>query len=353
MNIQRISTMFILSAGLVLASSAQAQSDDPTPSTKPIPLKLLNGWFNAPYSTSDAEVAIIDGIVHFKGAIATNGKSNEAFVLPKGFRPTHLVVIPVDMCGASYGVLGIQPDGVVDVSTILPWSDAQCFTSLDGASFAPGSTGFTALKPINGWTNVPSDSSPEIAKIDGIVHLKGAIMTSDTNKDSEPFVLPKEFRPDTYISVPVTMCYGTIGQLNIDQEGQMFVQAETEGDAQCFTSLDGAWFAANDSGFKALTLLNGWTSEYDPAVSISQGVVSFQGAIYTSGNKAEPFVLPPSYRPATNVYVPVTLCNGADGNEIDNGRLIIQPNGVVNVQPENAFSEAQCLTSLDGASFVK
>lgn len=353
MNIQRISTMFILSAGLLLASSAHAQSDDPTPSTKPIPLKLLNGWFNAPYGTSDAEVAIIDGIVHFKGAIATTGTAYEAFVLPKGFRPSHSVEIPVDMCGASYGALIIGSDGVVDVTTFLKWSDAQCFTSLDGASFAPGSTGFTALEPINGWTKAPLGSNPEVTKIDGIVHLKGAIMTSETNKNPEVFVLPKEFRPDTYISVPVTLCYGTIGQLNIDQAGQVFVQAEPAGNAQCFTSLDGAWFAANDSGFKALTLLNGWTSEYDPAVSISQGVVSFQGAIYTSGNNSEPFVLPSSFRPATNVYVPVTLCNGADGNEIENGRLNIQPNGVVNVQAENEFSEAQCQTSLNGASFVK
>jgi len=31
--------------------------------------------------------------------------------------------------------------------------------------------------------------------------------------------------------------------------------------------------------------------------------------------------------------------------------LVIQPTGVVTVQAEGAFSNAQCFTSLDGASF--
>ena len=42
------------------------------------------------------------------------------------------------------------------------------------------------------------------------------------------------------------------------------------------------------------------------------------------------------------------LCNG------NNGRLNIQPNGVVTVEAENNdFTQAQCFTSLDGASFAR
>src|SRR5580658_8332780 len=66
MKIQRISTMFLLCASLVLASSALAQSEDPTLSPSPSSLTLLNGWTNAPYSTSDAQVEKINGIVHLK-----------------------------------------------------------------------------------------------------------------------------------------------------------------------------------------------------------------------------------------------------------------------------------------------
>jgi len=53
-------------------------------------------------------------------------------------------------------------------------------------------------------------------------------------------------------------------------------------------------------------------------------------------------------RPANEIFVPVDLCNG------NNGRLNIQPNGVVTVEAENNdFTQAQCFTSLDGASFAR
>jgi hypothetical protein len=129
-------------------------------------------------------------------------------------------------------------------------------------------------------------------------------------------------------------------------------EAGTFSNAQCFTSLDGAWFVANGSGFRTLTLINGWTN--GPfSTSLAQagnayGIVYFKGAIATSGTNARPFVLPPAFRPVTNVYVPVDLCNAT------NGRLFIQTNGAVTVQAEGGvFSNAQCFTSLDGASFVQ
>ena len=40
------------------------------------------------------------------------------------------------------------------------------------------------------------------------------------------------------------------------------------------------------------------------------------------------------------------LCDG------NNGRLNILPNGVVSVEAQDNFGEAQCLTSLDGATFA-
>ena len=38
---------------------------------------------------------------------------------------------------------------------------------------------------------------------------------------------------------------------------------------------------------------------------------------------------------------------------VRDGRLVIQNNGIVSVQAESTFSNAQCFTSLDGASFVQ
>jgi hypothetical protein len=44
----------------------------------------------------------------------------------------------VDLCNATNGRLDIQPTGVVTVEAEGgTFGNAQCFTSLDGASFAP------------------------------------------------------------------------------------------------------------------------------------------------------------------------------------------------------------------------
>ena len=102
------------------------------------PLTLQDGWMNAPYGTANAAVRTISGIVHFRGAIWTNGTNAEPFVLPPGFRPAHDVFISVDLCSGNNGRLNILPDGVVAVAAENgDFTQAQCFTSLDGASFAP------------------------------------------------------------------------------------------------------------------------------------------------------------------------------------------------------------------------
>lgn len=92
---------------------------------------------NAPYGTAKAAVRNISGIVHFRGAISTSGTDADPFILPAGFRPAKDVFIPVDLCNGDNGRLDIQPDGVVTVEAEnSDFAQAQCFTSLDGASFA-------------------------------------------------------------------------------------------------------------------------------------------------------------------------------------------------------------------------
>jgi hypothetical protein len=77
-------------------------------------------------------------------------------------------------------------------------------------------------------------------------------------------------------------------------------------------------------------------------------VVSFKGAIGTTGTNAQAFTLTPRFRPVTPIYVPVDLCNATKG------RLFIQTSGVVQVVAEGGtFSNAQCFTSLDGVSYVQ
>jgi hypothetical protein len=351
MHIQRISTMFVLCAGLVLASSAIAQSEDPTPMPGPTGLTLLNGWYNAPFSTSNAEVEVVNGIVHFKGAIASIGTNDEAFVLPKAFRPSSYVYVPIDLKLVQNGRLIIYPTGEVRVSAENSLTYAEGFTSLDGASFPLNGSGFKSLTLLNGWQDYGDGvAKAEVKNINGIVHLRGAIATAGTK--AEPFVLPTGFRPANEVYVAVDLCDGHDGRLIIAPNGTVTVEAEGAwSDAQCFTSLDGAWFVAKDSGFKTLSLVNGWVDygggTAQAKAKISSGVVYLQGGIQTSGPDSDAFVMPSSMTPATNVYVPVDLCGGAKG------RIVFTPDGFASVQSETSFSKAQCFTSLEGVSFVK
>ena len=131
-------------------------------------LTLINGWVNAPFSTSNAAVKLVDGIVRFQGAIGA-GSTAQPFVLPTAFTPATDVYVPVDLCNATNGRLHITPSGAVNIDAENgAFNNAQCFTSLDGASFAlstvivfPGPTfsSFVNLSPINGWFDAPFSTS--------------------------------------------------------------------------------------------------------------------------------------------------------------------------------------------------
>src|SRR5260370_802930 len=115
---------FMLPVPLLGAAAAQA-ADTFTP------LTLVNGWTNPAFSTSNAAVATVYGILHLNGAIATAGTNPVAFSLPSAFRPAKAVFVPVDLCNATNGRLYIQHNGVVTVQGESgSFFNAQCFTSL-------------------------------------------------------------------------------------------------------------------------------------------------------------------------------------------------------------------------------
>jgi len=340
---------------LPLISAAGAQAATTMPSITFTKLTLINGWGAYSGSASPA-VSDISGIVHFKGAIsASSGDTNlVAFVLPPGFRPAKNVVVPVDMCNATSGELAIAPTGVTQVISQGATSNATCFTSLDGASFALSPSSFTALNLQPGWTEFDNlYRKGAVRVINGIVHFEGEIKTAGTNPAA--FTLPAGFRPSKNVYVLITLCTGSIGRLHITPSGAVTVQAEGTGNwwmVKCGVSLDGASFALSSASFTALTLQNGWmNAPYGSAAAAVRniaGIVHLKGAIWTNGTNADPFVLPAGFRPANEIFIPVDLCGG------NNGRLNIQPNGAVTVQQQSGdpFSNATCFTSLDGASFA-
>jgi hypothetical protein len=338
------SSLWLLSAGAVAAHADNASET---------PLALENGWTNGPYGTGSAKVEMGAGIVSFSGAIATSGTNPVAFTLPQAFRPAYNVFVPVDMCNGTNGRLEIAPGGDVTVEA-QDWSNAQCFTSLDGVSFVPSQSPTLSLQ--NGWTGGPFGTAPpQAVYTDGTVRFQGAMATSGTNPVA--FTLPSALRPSYNVFVKVDMCGGTNGRLDISPSGVVTVEAEggAWSHAQCFTSLDGASFIPSDiSPYQqdpALSLQNGWTGgpfgTAPPIAVYVNGTVRFQGAMATSGTNPVAFTLPPALRPQYTRYVPVDMCGGT------NGRLDISPSGVVTVEAEGgAWGNAGCFTSLDGVSFI-
>jgi hypothetical protein len=312
-------------------------------------LTLENGWTHAPYDTRNAAATVVSGIVHLSGAIA-NGTYPVAFTLPADMRPGTNVFLPVDLCHATKGRLLIQPSGAVSVEAEGgAFGNARCFTSLEGVSFAPSADGFTDLALENGWTQAPYGTSRAAAsKIDGTVHLKGAIAWG---MGSIIATLPSDLRPAGVVYVPVDLCNAAKGRLVVQPNGALVVQAQGAfSDAQCFTSLDGVSFAQGAAALTGLSLENGWShapyGTRSAALRDLGGVVQLAGAI-AGGTSAVAFTLPATVRPPKNVYVPVDLCQATKG------RLLIQPSGVVSIEAERAaFSNAQCFTSLDGVTFA-
>jgi hypothetical protein len=107
-------------------------------------LALNGGWSvaDAVLHTGSPSVKNVDGIVRFSGALKANvgttaAANGVAFTLPDSMWPATLVYIPIDLCAAQKGRIYITTTGNVgvDVPPGATWSTAQCFVSLEGASY--------------------------------------------------------------------------------------------------------------------------------------------------------------------------------------------------------------------------
>jgi len=241
------------------------------------------------------------------------------------------------------------------VGSLCAVASSLCLLSVGAMAAHADNPSETPLALENGWTNAPYDNG--LAKVEmggGIVSFSGAIATSGTNPVA--FTLPAALRPAYNVFVPVDMCNGTNGRLEIAPSGDVTVEAQNWANAQCFTSLDGVSFISSDlppsPQLSLLSLQNGWTAgpcdtNLPQAIYVG-GTVEFQGAMATSGTNPVAFTLPPALRPQYTRYVPVDMCSGT------NGRLAISPSGVVTVEAEGgAWGNAGCFTSLDGVSFIE
>ncbi|MBL8776404.1 MAG: hypothetical protein JNK12_10745 [Acidimicrobiales bacterium] len=102
----------------------------------PNPLATLNGWSSAAFGTRAAKAAVSGPTVHLVGGL-NGGSDSLVTVLPEGLRPSSTVYVVTNLCGAAPGRLIIDPNGEVRTASPVTFTDAQCFTSLDGVSFTP------------------------------------------------------------------------------------------------------------------------------------------------------------------------------------------------------------------------
>jgi hypothetical protein len=95
---------------------------------------LRNGWTNAPVGARTLAMKNDNGVIRFRGAVATTGTDMRPFVLPERHRPASLVYAPIDVCGGKKGHAVFLPDGTVLIQ--LPSAVSPlCYASFEGVSF--------------------------------------------------------------------------------------------------------------------------------------------------------------------------------------------------------------------------
>jgi hypothetical protein len=205
-------------------------------------LTLKNSWLNAPFATRNAVAKDIGGYVHLAGAISS-GTAGVVFQLPAGLRPSSIVYVSVDLCSGRKGRLQFTTDGTTWVETNGAFSDATCFTSLEGVTFANGTGGTTPLPLLNGWSGAPYNTrNPAATNDKGIIRLQGAMAFG---QQAQPFTLPLDMRPKRNMYLTADLCSASRGRLYIATDGTVRVNnaSGTFNDtAGCFTSLEGIWY---------------------------------------------------------------------------------------------------------------
>ena len=201
-------------------------------------LTLQNGWTTTIYGTRPPAARVSAGVVRLEGAMS-GGISSSAFQLSAALRPAKDVYLPVDLCSGKKGRLLIQSTGEASVYSEASFSDAQCFTSLEGVTYVLAQQ--SALPLLNGWSVYPGSRAPSATNVGGIIRLQGAV-GSGTSGDI--LQLPNAMRPSTLVYMEVDLCNAAKGRLMVTLDGRVSVSA-VPGNfsaAQCFTSLEGAWF---------------------------------------------------------------------------------------------------------------
>jgi hypothetical protein len=205
-------------------------------------LALLNGWSTAGFGNRAPAIKTVNGQVHFIGGMVTAGTNTLAFQLPLGSRPTVPVWVPVSLCWSAKGRLNIATNGNVNIQVENgAWASAQCFTSLEGASFSLSSTSGTTVALVNGWISSAFGSGHvRFVNDNGVIRFKGGANGGTAVK---VLTLPLAFRPATNVWMYVDTINGKRGRLLVATDGSVSVDPPGQlADAASWLSFEGARF---------------------------------------------------------------------------------------------------------------
>jgi len=146
----------------------------------------------------------------------------------------------------------------------------------------------------------------------------------------------------------VAMCGSAVAITTAQNGDSLIVQRTLSGNRLRFNTVTGAEVA--NLQWHRLNLLHGWTNYYPAArppawAQDAQGIVHFRGAI-AGGNDAHFATLPPSVRPAVEIYLATDLNNGVFG------RVDIDSTGILLADSPGTFAPAQLFTNLDGVTYA-
>lgn len=334
--------------GILWWSLTSGSTRLPAPYTYPA---LQNGWVNYGGGHAPAQfIKLSSGVVLVSGLIrsGTITAGTTLFTLPPGYRPGHQLMFPI-ATGDRIGRIYVQPDGRVQAGNV-----AAVWASLAGIAFYPADPArvWTAPTLINGFIDYATiDSSwptfgywvDPLSRIwfRGLLSRNGATTSTDTPM----FVLPANLCPALQLHFPGIGTGDAFASLDVMPTGE--VRAKTGSPTTSWMCLNGMrWVppaVLPESGYSALTLINGWVNygvTYPSAsyAVLGDGMAISHGLIKNGTVPSNYAALPANSRTTAGVQIFPSNANNAYGrHDINTAALTVQGGSNVWFSTDGAY----------------
>ncbi len=313
------------------------------------PIVYQNNWhdYGLPYTPAgfrktSAGMIVLEGLSASRG---TPGTNEIIGTLPLGYRPSENLIFQNNSNGAG-GRIDVWPDGTIRFVV----GNAAWF-SLDGITFMPSGTTFTAIPLQNSWVfyGAPWATPGYMVDSNGRVHLKGLIGGGTAASGTVLTSVPDDLQPSgfEFLSADNSNAFGVIALEYVNSN------IYTRGGSNSYLSLQALWYPSSYTGWTALTPLNGFTYYGSPYstpryTKSTDGQVVIKGLLKGGSTTANTIIanLPPAYCPKQQSLQTV-VANGTWG------RVDITPGTAsgCNIIVGQAASISTAYTSLDNVNY--